>query len=409
MNRILFVDDESEVLDSLRDAFRRRRDVWSMVFADSAGAALAALEYESADVVVTDMQMPGMDGVKLLSLVRDVSPESIRIVLTGYASAKSVACASTTAHRLLAKPCDIDELSSVLERSCALRELNRQAALYRSATAAVLPSCPGLYLELAAAIADAASTPDGLAAIVERDTAMTAKVLQLANSAFFGVGRQISSVNDAIVLLGTNTLQSMVLAVEAFASLAPQRRIDGFSLDELQRHSTLVARLAGAFIPDRVERQNAQTAGLLHDIGILVLAGDDPAEHERIIAVARRERLPLHVVERREHGVTHSELGAYLLSLWGLPLPVVEAVAYHEEPGRVPKSSLDAAGAVHIANALVREQTDCSAGYPTAELLDQAYVGQLGVTEELARWRELAANQVGAIDAHDDRIAIARS
>jgi putative nucleotidyltransferase with HDIG domain len=396
MNRILFVDDESEVLGSIRDGLRRRRDTWSMVFADSGGAALAEFESEPVDVVVTDLQMPGMDGAALLERVRDFSPETIRIVLSGYASASRVARVATAAHRFLAKPCDIDELTCVLERSCALRDLNRQTALYRTATGAVLPSCPGLYVELAQATADAAVTPSDLAAIVERDTAMTAKLLQLANSAFFGSGRQVSSVRDAIMLLGTNTLESLVLTAEAFADLSPQQKIKGFSIDALQRHSTLVARLASAIMPDGPERQDALTAGLLHDIGMLVLAVDDPAECERVIATANLEQLPLHVIERREHGVTHAEVGAYLLSLWGLPLAVVEAVAHHDEPGRSPELSLDAVSAVCIANFLVREQTSGSDGHPASALLDQGYIDQLGVGSQLVEWRELAAREAEA-------------
>jgi HD-like signal output (HDOD) protein len=396
VSRILFVDDEREVLDSLRDALRRRRDVWSMVFADSGAAALAELVSEPADVVVTDLQMPGMDGAALLERVRALCPETIRIVLTGYASAASVARAATAAHRFLAKPCDMDELSSVLERSCALRDLNRQTALYRSAAATVLSSRPELYLELAAATADAEVTAGELAVIVERDTAMTAKVLQLANSAFFAGGRRVSSVHDAIVLLGTNTLESLVLAAEAFAKFSPRQRIEGFSIQELQRHATLVARLAGMILPEGPEREDAVTAGLLHNIGMLVLAVDEPSELELLIASAASEQLPLHAIEGRKRGVTHSEVGAYLLSLWGLPLAVVEAVAYQEEPSRLPAASLDAAAAVHIANALVCEQASGRIGYPTTGLLDRAYVDRLGLEPQLPRWRELAARQVDA-------------
>jgi len=398
MSRILFVDDESEVLDSLRDALRARRDVWSMAFANSGAAALAELESEPADVVVTDMQMPGMDGATLLARVRDITPETIRIILTGYASAESVGRAANTAHRLLAKPCDIAELSRVLERACVLRELSRQAILYRSAAAGALPSSPRVYVELVAATANAEVTAADLAAIVEHDTVMTAKVLQLANSAFFAGGRQLSSVRDAIVLLGTNTLRALVLTAGAFAKFSP-RKIEGFSLSELQLHSALVATLAGAIMPDGPERQDALTAGLLHDIGILVLSVDDPAAREQVIAAAVREQLPLYVVERREHGLTHADVGAYLLTLWGLPLGVVEAVAYHDEPSQMPVPSFDAVAAVHIANALIGEQSGSRVKRSTAALLDQGYVEAIGMSSQLAHWRELAAREVTAAAA----------
>jgi HD-like signal output (HDOD) protein len=222
-------------------------------------------------------------------------------------------------------------------------------------------------------------------------------------------------VQDGIVLLGTNTLRALVLTAEAFAKFSPRPTIDGFSIAELQLHSTLVASVAGAIVPAGPERQDALTAGLLHDIGMLVLAGDDPRERERVIAMASSEQLPLHAIERREHGVTHADVGAYLLTLWGLPLAVVEAVAYHDEPSQLAEPSFDATAAVHIANALVHEQTGACHeqpavalveqtgachGQPAVALLDQSYVERLGVSEQLPAWRELAVSEVrAAVDA----------
>jgi len=204
-------------------------------------------------------------------------------------------------------------------------------------------------------------------------------------------------VRDAIVLLGTDTLKSLVLTAEAFAKLSPQLEIKGFSIDQLQRRSTLVARVAEAIMADGPEQQDALTAGLLHDIGMLVLAVDDPPGCELVIAAAGSEQLPLHVIERREHGVTHAEVGAYLLSLWGLPLAVVEAVAYHDEPSRrIPPSSLDAVAAVHIASGLVHEQLSGRADSGTAALLDESYIDQLGVRPQLVHWRELAARELSS-------------
>ena len=120
MTRILFVDDQQQVLDSLRDALRPQRHEWEMLFATSGADALAELERAPCDVVVSDMRMPGMDGAALLGHVEHSHPAAIRIVLSGSTEREVVMRAAAVAHRLLAKPCDVEELVRVVTRSCAL-------------------------------------------------------------------------------------------------------------------------------------------------------------------------------------------------------------------------------------------------------------------------------------------------
>ncbi len=121
--RILFVDDEPDLLESLQDAMHRHRHMWSVLLASGGEPALEILAEEPADVVVADMQMPGMDGATLLGHIRDLYPTTIRMVLSGYASPQHLTRAAAVAHRFLGKPFDAAELARLIERSCALREL----------------------------------------------------------------------------------------------------------------------------------------------------------------------------------------------------------------------------------------------------------------------------------------------
>lgn len=389
--RILFVDDEPDLLESLRDALRRYRRVWRVSFAEGGEAALAALDDEPADVIVADMRMPVMDGATLLAHVRDRHPTTIRMVLSGYATPQHLTSAATVAHRLLGKPVNTDELGRLIERSCALRELTQQAEGYRmTAGATALPAQPGVYAQLTQTLADPTWQPDQVAAVVERDIAMTAKVLQLANSAFFGVGRTVSSVRDAVLYLGVDTIKSLTLMAETLGQLAPE--LPGFSPERFQAHSMLTARIAGSVLPAGREREEAITAALLHDVGQLVLVGDDPEHWMALNAEACQRELPLHVVEQEHEGVTHAATGAYLLSLWGLPDGVVEAVAHHHEPGVLPGTTLDPVVAVHIANALAHEVTPRIEGVPPAPPLDEELLATLGVLDRQKAWRRLAAD-----------------
>ena len=388
--RVMFVDDERDVLDSLRDALRRYRRVWRIRFAASGAEALAQLESEPTDVIVSDIQMPGMDGAALLARVQELYPSTIRIVLSGYANPGIVTRAATVAHRILAKPCNIEELGLVVERSCALHALTEQAELYRiTAAATTLASRPGLYMDIAQVITDPTTSPDDIAGVIERDTAMTAKVLQLANSAFFGIGRSVSRVRDAVVYLGADTIKALTLSAEAFGKLAPTG-LDGFSIEEFQQHATLVARIAASILPDGPAQQDAMTAALLHDIGKLVAISDDRERWRRVTERARSEQLPLHQVELEADGISHAGTGAYLLSLWGLPDGVVEAVAHHHDPGALPGAALDAVAAVHIAEALAHEVQPSLDDETPAPQLDSDYLDQISAGASLKRWREVA-------------------
>jgi HD-like signal output (HDOD) protein/ActR/RegA family two-component response regulator len=396
LKRVLFVDDERDVLDGLRDALRRYRRVWSMRFALSGAEALAELEIEPADVIVSDIQMPGMDGTVLLARVQELYPATIRLVLSGYANTQVVAHAARVAHRILAKPCSVDELSLVVQRSCALHEVTERAELYRvTAGATTLPSGPGLYMEITEAITDPTTGPQDIARIIERDPAMTAKLLQLANSAFFGIGRTVNRIRDAVVYLGTDTIKALTLSAEAFGKLAPTD-MRGFSIEEFQTHATLVARIAGGILPHGPAQQDAITAALVHDIGQLICIADDRARWQLLSEEARRRGLPLYQVELEAQGITHAATGAYLLSLWGIPDGVVEAVAHHHDPCAVPGAALDAVAAVHIADALAHEvQQDRPESLPHAPL-DTAFLEALGVEHQLEQWRQLARSAVDA-------------
>ena len=245
MKRILFVDDERYLLDGLRDALRPFRRQWSMSFVTNGEEALARLDDEEHDIVVSDLRMPGMDGATLLGLVRATHPSTVRIVLSGQAELRMVARAAGVAHRLLSKPCEIEELTRVIERSCELQEMTNRVELNRRATgASALPSVPRLYLELTELLQSGETGAEDAARVVESDIAMAAKVLQLANSAFFGRRHPVTGVREAVAYLGLQALRALALSVEAFHRFPIHPPIPGFDVEDLQRHCSRVARLA---------------------------------------------------------------------------------------------------------------------------------------------------------------------
>jgi putative nucleotidyltransferase with HDIG domain len=384
MRRILFVDDEARILDGLRRMLRPRRDRWEMRFVQSGALAVAALTEAPADVVVTDMRMPQMDGAALLDIVATRWPETIRIFLSGQTDEAAAARAVRVAHQFLMKPCDDAILWDVVERTCALQGLMREPDLRRLVGAiGNLPAAPSTFTALGTALANPDTGIRDIAAIILRDGGLSAKVLQLVNSSFFGQGRRVSSIDQAAVLLGTGLIRSLALVYEVFApgAAGPVAAM----MEAEQTHAIGVAELARQIAADRALDEAVVTAGLLHDIGRLILAGQRIGEVLEDRRRAEAEGCPLVDVEFERYGVTHAELGAYLLGLWGLPGQVVEAVAHHHRPDRLEGNDLRILGAVHVADALVHEVTDRTGG-----TLDLAFVERLGWTDRLEEWRGLA-------------------
>jgi HD-like signal output (HDOD) protein/CheY-like chemotaxis protein len=385
MKRILFVDDEVAVLDGLRDRLRKQRRQWEMVFAVGGPAALAECARGAFDIVVSDMRMPGMDGAALLSQIKESYPMTVRIVLSGHAEREAVMRTLAVAHQYLSKPCDSETLQSVLTHALSLQALMSDDTL-RSLVGSVdkLPSPSKIYLELTALLARSTPSVDDIVKVVERDPAMCLKVLQVVNSAFFGLQRRVTGMRDAIAYLGVDLLKSLALAAQIFADAESLQGFDCGRLANLQRHSFLVARLARKLAPCRGD--DAFVAGMLHDVGSIVLALADRDRVEARNAASRERGVPVYVVERERLNVTHAEVGAYILGTWGVPLGVVEAVAGHHEPRRFGNASFDAMTAVHIAEALV---TESESDAPAGTLLDATHLTELGVLCELPAWIEL--------------------
>jgi HD-like signal output (HDOD) protein len=388
--RILLVDPGAEAYARLKEAMDPAGARWLVEAASTGEEALRKLSAEPADVVVADEQLPEMDGLTLLTRVRDRHPTTIRMILSEAASSQRPSVAAIIAHRMLAKPCNMAELETAIRRSCDLHTLTGQAEAYRKTTAAAaLPSRPGVYMELNQVLSNPNWQPSHVSAVVERDVVLSAKVLQLANSALFGLTREVTSVQGAVVYLGVDTIRSLALTAEAFGKLAP-RNTDGFSIEEFQDHATLVARIAAAVLPASRIQQEAVTAALLHDIGKLVLLTDRGSRWAQLNREAVERQLPLHEVESESEGVTHAELCAHLLSLWGLPDGIAEAVAHHHRPRAVDGLELDAVAAVHIANALAHELRPSGPGAAPCQMLDEELLDHLDLRPRLDLWRRLA-------------------
>jgi len=394
MKRILFVDDEPNLLAGLRRMLRPMREEWEMGFASGGEEALGFLANEPFDVVVSDMRMPGMDGAQLLSEVKQRYPQVVRIVLSGHSEKETVFRSVGPAHQYLAKPCDPRQLKDVISRACALRDLLSEDSLRNLVSQmSTIPSLPETYTEIVKELQSPEASIKEVGQIISKDVGMTAKVLQLVNSAFFGLRRHVSDPAQAASFLGVDTLKALVLSIQVFSHFDAVE-IEGLCLDTLWTHSVMTGALAKRIaavedVPEEL-RDHAFLAGLLHDAGKLIIAANLAEPYSKILAAVEHERLAFAEAERRILTNTHAEVGAYLLGLWGLADPIVEAVAFHHEPSRCMGEGFTPLTAVHVADALYHESS--RPGDAKVSVLDTEYLEQLGLADRLPAWRGRTAD-----------------
>lgn len=390
MTHVLFVDDDERVLRGIRRTMQTTHPDWEMTFATNSEDALTHLETIGADVIVSDAQMPSVDGLALLQLVRMRHPETARIMLTAQVKKDQTYEAVGLVHQFLAKPCPPEELQAAIDRALHLRALLDDHTL-RGVVSRMraLPSQPDVYTRLMRAVRSEDVGMDEIAAIVEENPSVAARVLQLVNSAFFGLPRPTASIKEAVVFIGTKTLRTLVLSVEAFRDLQLEVNVAGFDPENLQHHAVATARIAAEMVP-AAERETAYSAGLLHSIGVLVLASQLPDEWGRIVDEARSSRRSLLDVENLVLGVDHGQVAAALLSLWGLPHNVIEAVAQHLNPAPVKGFGGKLVGVIHVASRLADEIRAPYLAGIVGTPIDRDYLAAEGSEAALDDWRYLA-------------------
>ena len=254
------------------------------------------------------------------------------------------------------------------------------------ATVKNVPSLPSVVLKLRKYLNDPEVSFDELARVIQHDPGLTANVLQLANSAYFGWSGTIKSVKDAITRLGTNRIFQMVLCM----SVAPlvSKPIKGNDLDagSLWQHSIATAVCAeqlalGLKLKDA---EDAFTAGLLHDIGKVVLGTFVDVDDEPIKEIVQSDGLAFNEAEMMVLGVDHAEVASALLADWQLPDEVVETARWHHQPSRANPEHQQMVDLIHVADMLCLNVGWGQGADGLQYKLDERANQRLGVRAELA-------------------------
>ncbi len=246
-----------------------------------------------------------------------------------------------------------------------------------------LPTLPAVITQMIGLIDNPKTSGRQVAQLIATDQALTAKILKLANSAFYGFPREIATVQHAVVILGFETVKSLGLSVSVLQRFAGPSDNAQFDRQLFWEHSIacgVSARLLAAKLRYRLPGE-AFAAGILHDIGKLILSQYFPAEFAQILEVMRAEDLYIGKAEEKILGLTHAEVGGWLAEKWNLPGQLVEAIAFHHAPGKLQRNP-ELPALIHLADFLCRREGIGDGGGTRLPSLDPAALEAFGIREE---------------------------
>ncbi len=427
MRRVLFVDSDRGAARKLQKTLEPICPGWDMEVAVSGEEVLDIMSKTPFDVVVPDIRIQGINGIELLGIVGERYPETVRIIHSEIFDPDEVLKSSMAVHQFVMKPCCPEIMKNTIERTCKLRDLLRDDTLKETVAGIKnLPSVPVLYHSIVSEMQTVEPSLKKVAHLISQDISMSAKILQLVNSSFFALKHKITNPHQAAVFVGVESLKSLVLSINVFCSILEDAELNEFSLMKMWRHSLRTGRLAADIArsekADRKVIEVAMISGMLHDIGKLILL-KIPRKYNEVMGLVETTDCGFAEAEYTVMGASHSEFGAYLLGLWGLPHDVIETVAFHHNPSKLIEgmfvtsnesvkegsdktkskdfdsesqsveekaNELIALTAVHIANALSM-QGDCLPDAP-CKYVDIAYLKELGLADKLPEWIELYNN-----------------
>lgn len=392
MKKILFVDDDELVLEGLQRMLRSMRLEWEMRFVNSGQRALEEMSADPADVVVADMRMPQMNGAQLLNEVMKRHPRTVRLILSGHADQDLIMKCVGSTHQYLSKPCNTEDLKTAISRGIAIESSFRNENLQTLISSIDrLPSIPALYIKILETLQSPDVSMEEVGAVVEQDIGMSSKILKLINSSFFGLRRKISTPAEAVAYIGVDVLKSIVLSLHIFSKYESVD-VKGFSIETLWHHSVITsisAKMIAQFesAPQHIINESFNS-GILHDTGKLLLVTHFSDQYNQAVELAQKQKISLLKAETVVFGSTHADVGGYLLGLWGLPVPVVEAIALHHTPGKCSSRDFGPLTAVHMASFFAVEKFPIQDGLLPSSL-DSDYLNQVKSKGNPTQWKRM--------------------
>jgi HD-like signal output (HDOD) protein len=389
--RVLFVGGDALWFDQIKRDLICLQPHWLSLHTTGIAAVARLLAEQPAQAVVVDGRVPGARelighlkkaGDQILLMLRcDMSDPYV------VESLKGLGVPMVTSHG------DATRIVGSLLRNGRLRDWTTDPAMQRLLPQIrKLPATPDLYARVSQELSSPNGSLDTVARLICQDPVMSAKLLQIANSALFAASREINDMIETVMILGSERIKSLILLGGVFSQYS-DAKVSAASIQSLLAHSIQVGGYARAIALNETKSSRtaeaAFTAGVLHDVGKLILAGNLPEQFAKARALAGEGKFSTHDAEMEVFGVSHGRFGACLLAAWGLPLPILEAVAWHHEPLQSADTGFSLLAAVHAANVFAHQaapQGKPGVHEPPADV-NQEYLDAIGLRCCCDRWR----------------------
>ncbi len=355
--RIMFVDDELSVIKSLKRTFRKYAKEWKMYFFTNPIEAFESLEKNEVDIIITDMKMPEETGFALLSKVKAKYPGIIRIILTGYADKKLIYSSFEVAHQLLIKPISAEAIISIVKQIKLINTYIENKELQKVVNdLSYLPPLPEIYLELSKKIKDPDSSLNDLAKIISRDPSLSADILKMVNSAYFGLSGKVYKISQAIGFMGIDLIKDIILTSAVFKNLkGSPTQIE--MIKKIYNHSSNVLKFAMKICKnldlDAIDKNYIFIASMFHDLGKIIMIMNMGRKYEVLLTSADKDKnVNIEDLEKKYLSITHSQVGAYILGLWGFSTKVIQTILFHHNPELSGCTNSCLLATIYLANYL---------------------------------------------------------
>jgi HD-like signal output (HDOD) protein len=383
--RILFVEADPLWFGQIKRDIECLHPGWLCLQSSEVRVGPVGLEWQAADALVVEGWVAGTR--EWLEEVVRQRPNINCLIRCDLSDKPVVNTWRGLGFPMLASHSDASTLSSSLLRNARLREWMADPVLKRLLPSIrKLPATPRLYLQVTEELRSANSSLEVVARLIRHDPVMSAKMLQLVNSAYFAAAGEVTDMREAAMILGTERIKSLILLAGVFFQY--NEAVGVFpTIDALLAHSIQVGVYARTIVLG--ETKNAEmaeaafTAGILHDMGKMILAGNIPESYKAVRALRASRQLSDYAAELEIMGATHANVGACLLASWGLPLPILEAVAWHHEPERSSERAFSLLAAVHAANAFAHEADR------EPPQFHQEFFERIGLADGCRQWRRM--------------------
>ncbi|RVU32463.1 MULTISPECIES: HDOD domain-containing protein [Neptunomonas] len=370
---------------------------WEISRIDHVDLLIEQVAHSQVDAVFVCKSLKGLIEIDLFRRLQEISPTTLRFQLgTSIESPRSLAQKLELTHRIFERPDDVSQVVGTVNYLLKISRLTSRSKLRQFLSKENdIASAPKVYHDLNIELNAEATHASRIAAIIEQDPALTAKIIKVANSPFFGLPRPISQIPEAISIIGIRKLRALVVSSYIYGHFPPHPKWGHFSFEDMNARAILVARLAMDIAKEarapKIIAEQAYLAGLLHNIGIIIMASQAPGLYQKALQLAAHENMPLHAAERKVAGFYHGEIGATLMAMWNIPPRAVEAILLHSIPKLSEERGFQPLTAVHVADALIPAKMG-NTNLPINSQLSEAYLEQAGVRQDLHRWRLMAAD-----------------